>query len=104
MGSLKNSTSPRNSTTVRERPLELDPGTGFGHWIVTVFDNDHNTVEEVLQILMRGTGCTQSEAMMETWEIHNLGKSVVHLGAESACREAAEIIATIGIRVEVGEE
>jgi hypothetical protein len=41
---------------------------------------------------------------METWEIHNLGKSVVHHGSQQECERAAAIIRTIGIRVEVRQE
>lgn len=74
------------------------------HWIVTVYDNDYNTVEQVMMILMLATGCSAEEAYMETWEIDNLGQSVVHRGSESECREAAEIIAKIGINVEATPE
>ncbi|MBX7135439.1 MAG: ATP-dependent Clp protease adaptor ClpS [Fimbriimonadaceae bacterium] len=89
-----------------ERPLEetTDGGTKGDGWIVTVFNNDHNTYDEVIFILMVATQCTADEAAMETWEIDHLGKSVVHHGGESECRRAAEVIATIGIRVEVSEE
>jgi ATP-dependent Clp protease adaptor protein ClpS len=89
-----------------ERP-ETDhrgPGSGGGHWVVTVFDNDYNTADEVVLILIRATGCSLDEAQMETWEVHNLGKSVVHHGEEEECTKAADIIAQIGIRVEVTEE
>lgn len=78
---------------------------GFAdHWIVTVYDNDYNTVEQVMMILMLATGCSAEEAYMETWEIDNLGRSVVHRGSEVECREAAEIIAKIGISVEATPE
>ncbi len=73
-------------------------------WVVLVYDNDANTFEEVIFILMLATGCTQAEAEIEAWEVHHLGKSVVHHGPEQNCRKAAEIIATIGIRVEVFKE
>lgn len=72
----------------------------FG-WLVTVFDNDHNTYEEVMMILMAATGCCAQEAYIETWEIDKLGKSVVHHSTEDDCRMAASIISEIGIEVEV---
>ncbi len=78
-----------------------DPSTGTGEFIVIVFDNDHNTFNEVIGILMQATGCGIQEAAMETWEIHNLGKSIVHHGSSEECNRAASIIRTIGIRVEV---
>ena len=73
-------------------------------WIVTVFNNDYNTEDEVIMILIVATGCNFEEANLETWEIHNLGRSVVHHGRECDCRRASEIIAKIGIKVEVNQE
>lgn len=86
-----------------ERPeVESTPGgsTDSG-WRVVVFDNDFNTVDEVVMILMIATECPQDEACMETWEVHHLGKSIVHYSGEKECRRVAEVISTIGIRVEV---
>lgn len=80
---------------VEQSQSQKDPG-----WIVTVYNNETNTYEEVIMILMLATDCTTDEAYMETWEIDHLGKSVVHCASEAECQRAAEIIATIGIRVE----
>lgn len=85
-----------------ERPEVDDGSTSFGElWTVVVFDNDYNTVEQVVDILMAATACSVHEAEMEAWEIHHLGKSCVHHGDHQVCASVAEIIATIGIRVEV---
>lgn len=89
-------------TATIPRPEVLDDQSGTtGDWIVIVFDNDHNSWEEVITILQKATGCTLEEAHMETWEVHHLGKSVVHHGDEAECDRAAGIIRTIGIRVAV---
>ena len=79
-------------------------GGGIGGWIVTVFDNDFNTHDEVTNILIVATGCDMEEAQMETWEVHNLGKSVVHHGDRQECEQAAAVIAQIGIEVQVSQE
>jgi len=90
---------------VIERPEVTDGSTGAGEcWIVTVFNNDYNTWDEVVMILIAATGCTLDEAHMETWEIDRLGKSVVHHGERGECSDAAKIIAEIGIRVEISQE
>lgn len=96
--------SSRPGTIERPEILEDGPGTGGRHWIVTVYDNDYNTVDQVIAVLMLATQCARDEAVMETWEIHNLGRSVVHHGAEDDCQRVSEIIAKIGIRVEVSAE
>jgi ATP-dependent Clp protease adaptor protein ClpS len=85
--------------------LEQGPGTGGDEgWIVIVYNNDHNTWDEVVDILMKATACTAEEANIETWEIDNLGKSVVHHGGGEECERAAAVIRTIGIKVEVKQE
>lgn len=88
-----------------ERPELSDQGSTSVHpgWIVTVFNNEVNTYDEVIFILMAATGCDLGEAEIETWEVDHLGQSVVHQAGEDECRRAAEIIGTIGIRVEVSE-
>ena len=91
---------------VIERPiLERDDLPAAGHgWIVIVYDNDTNTYDEVIEILMVATKCALQEAEIEAWEIDHLGKSVVHHGIEEECRTAGEIISKIGIKVEVSRE
>ena len=90
-------------TIERPEELTLGPGTGGGY-IVTVFNNEHNTYDEVMMILMIATQCDAEEAYMETWEIDHLGKSVVHRACESDCQNVADLISTIGIEAVVSEE
>ena len=79
------------------------PGTGDGY-VVVVFNNDKNTYDEVMDILMRATGCTAEEAWIETWEVDHLGKSAVHHADQEECERVAAIIRTIGIQAEVRQE
>ncbi len=94
------------SLTIQLLPdiLEQGPGTGGEHFIVIVYNNNHNTWDEVVGVLMRATACSEKEAEIETWEVDNLGKSVVHHGEQEECERAAAVIRTIGIEVEVKEE
>jgi hypothetical protein len=78
---------------------EQETSTQRGGWIVTVYDNDKNTYEQVMASLMFATGCSAEEAYMEAWEIDHQGKSVVHQASETECRQAAEVISRIGIQV-----
>lgn len=73
-------------------------------WIVIVYNNDYNTWDEVVLILMIATQCNQEEAEIETWEVDRLGKSVVHCAGKDECETAASIIRQIGIEVEVKSE
>lgn len=95
---------PVRHSGVVEAPEIESTGTGRGGWLVTVYNNDTNTYDEVIFILMVATGCDEEEAYIETWEIDHLGQSVVHVADEPECCRVAGIIATIGIRVEVSED
>jgi len=89
------------ATSVTPEISHQDTDTGTGGSVVIVYDNDHNTPEEVVDILQRATGCSLEEAQIEMWEVHNLGKSVVHHGSAEECDRVASVIRTIGIVVEV---
>ena len=92
------------STVILPEPRLDDPGTGGdGNWMVIVFNNDTNTFEEVVDILQKATSCTAAEAEMETWEVHHLGRSIVHHAERPECERVATVIRSIGIRVEVEE-
>ncbi len=73
-------------------------------WLVTVFNNDTNTYEEVMTVLMLSTGCSEEEAYIEAWEIDHYGQCVVHRSSELECQGVADVIAVIGIRVEISPE
>ena len=91
------------SQTVLE-PQRLEDGAGFGRWMVVIFNNDTNSMDEVVEILVRATGCDLEEAAIEAWEAHTYGKAPVHFAAKAECDEAAAIIGTIGVKTEVAKE
>jgi len=94
---------PDQQTIERARPDLIDEPVfdPTGDHIVIVFDNDYNTWDEVILVLQKATGCSLEEAENETWEVHHLGRSVVHHGDRDECHRAATIIRTIGIKVAV---
>lgn len=88
-----------------ERPVfDQDSSTQSESWIVVVYNNEHNTYDEVMMILMAATHCNEEEAYIETWEIDHLGKSVVHVAGQDECEKVASVIREIGIKVEVISE
>lgn len=87
-----------------ERPELVDQPQEQGEWMVVVFDNDTNTYEEVISILMVATGCNEEEAYIEAWEIDHYGQCCVHIASEDECHDVAKIIRKIGIAVEVKSE
>ena len=72
--------------------------------MVVIFNNDTNSMDEVVEVLMRATGCDLDEAYIEMWEAHTYGKAPVHFASRSECEEAASIISSIGLKTEVAPE
>ncbi|HRJ27780.1 MAG TPA: ATP-dependent Clp protease adaptor ClpS [Fimbriimonadaceae bacterium] len=88
-----------------ESPTEEKRSQEAGEdWVVTVYNNETNTYEEVITILMIATACTPDEAYIEAWEIDHYGRCGVHRASKEVCEDVAAIIRAIGIRVEVERE
>ena len=85
-------------------PREVESTQTNGRWMVTIFNNDDNSVDEVITILIQATGCDLDEASIETWEAHTYGKAPVHFDSKEICEDAARIISSIGVRTEVSRE
>lgn len=80
------------------------PGTGTGRWMVVIFNNDHTPMDDVIEVIMRATGCGLDEAYMEMWEAHTFGKAPCHFAAQSECQDVAATISAIGVETEVKPE
>jgi ATP-dependent Clp protease adapter protein ClpS len=78
--------------------------TGMGRMMVLIYNNDHNTMDEVMAILMLATRCDEEEAYIEMWEAHTYGKASVHFGSQTECQAVSEVIASIGLKTEVVDE
>ena len=85
-------------------PDAVDAGMRSGRWMVLIFNNDLNSVDEVVQILMVATNCDVQEAFMEMWEAHTFGKAPVHFAARQECEQVAGVISSIGVRTRVQKE
>ncbi|RYG39752.1 hypothetical protein EON79_23810 [bacterium] len=86
-------------------PEVLGPESGArGRWMTLIYDNDTNSIDEVMMILMIATGCDEDEAFMEMWEAHTFGKASCHFGTQEECAQVAEVISGIGVQTEVVPE
>jgi ATP-dependent Clp protease adapter protein ClpS len=83
------------------QPETPDVAAGSARWMVILYNNEYNSVDEVVDVLMRATGCDVQEASIETWEAHTFGKAPVHFAQKDECDSAAAIIASIGCKTEV---
>lgn len=72
--------------------------------MVVMYNNDTNTMDQVVEILMRATGCGIDEAQIETWEAHTFGKAPVHFSSQNECEIVASMIASIGVKTQIRRE
>jgi ATP-dependent Clp protease adapter protein ClpS len=86
------------------QPEVIDSATGYGRWMVVMYNNDHTSMDDVILVLMRSTGCSAQEAYIETWEAHNFGKASVHFAEQRECEVVASIISSIGVKTTVQRE
>ena len=91
------------SHTVLQPELNDTEGA-LGRWMVTIFNNDHNSQDEVIHTLILATQCARQEAEIEVWEAEAYGRAPVHFDARERCEEIASIISKIGVRTEVSRE
>ena len=75
-----------------------------GEYVVVIFNNDDNSYDEVIAVMIHATECDIHEATLETWEAHTFGSAKVHFGTSVECRHVARIISTIGVRTDVRKE
>jgi ATP-dependent Clp protease adaptor protein ClpS len=86
------------------QPELEESSTSLGRWMVVIYNNDTNSVDQVIRILMKATGCSLDEASIETWEAHTYGKAPVHFASRTECDRVAAIVSSIGVRTEVSRE
>jgi ATP-dependent Clp protease adaptor protein ClpS len=75
-----------------------------GEYAVVIFNNDANSFDQVIAVLMHATECDLQEATLETWEAHTFGQAKVHFAPQLECKHVARIISAIGVRTEVRKE
>jgi ATP-dependent Clp protease adaptor protein ClpS len=75
-----------------------------GEYVVVIFNNDVNSFDQVIAVLMHATECDLQEASLEAWEAHTFGAAKVHHAPQHECRHVARIISAIGVLTEVRRE
>lgn len=85
-------------------PTVIEEGLTTGRWMVVIYNNEYNTFDEVVEVLMKATGCTLDKAYMNAWEAHNYGQAPAHFADRDECEIVAAMISLIGVRTEVRPE
>jgi ATP-dependent Clp protease adapter protein ClpS len=70
-------------------------------WMTILHNCDCHTFEQVVAQLMKAIGCSQERGWELAWQVHNTGKAVVKVAAETECVRVGNILAAIGLVVTV---
>lgn len=85
-------------------PTIIEKGLIAGRWMVVIYNNSYNTMDEVVEVLMKATGCSLDKAYMNAWEAHTFGQAPAHFADRDECEIVAAMISLIGVRTEVRPE
>lgn len=83
---------------------EPTSSAGSERYRTVIFNNDFNSMDEVVVTIMLATNCSMDEAYMEMWEAHHFGQADIHFAAQPECERVAAIVGSIGIKTEVHPE
>src|SRR3981189_596238 len=70
-------------------------------WMTVLHNCDCHTFEEVVKQLMKAIACSEERGWELAWQVHNTGKAVVKVGAETECVRVGNVLALIGLVVTV---
>lgn len=70
-------------------------------WRLFLYDDDVHTFDEVIEQLIKATGCAYSRAEKMTWQVHNEGKAMVHEGEFEECLRIDGVLKEIQLVTEI---
>lgn len=70
-------------------------------WRVILYNDEIHTFDEVIEQLIKATGCSQGEAEKLTFKVHNEGKANVYEGSFEECFEVNGVLKEIQLITEI---
>lgn len=101
---MKNYHNIFSADTEEEVVIESDVETTDGTDVVgrvILFNDEWHTFEEVIEQIMKATGCSTSRARALTMEVHSKGKAVVFEGKLEQCLRVSDILEQIQLRTQI---
>jgi ATP-dependent Clp protease adaptor protein ClpS len=68
---------------------------------VILFNDEWHTFEEVIEQIIKATGCSVDKAEVLTLEVHNAGKSMVYDGDFAECLRVSTVLEEIHLRTQI---
>jgi ATP-dependent Clp protease adapter protein ClpS len=70
-------------------------------WTVILYNDDVHTFDEVINQLVKATGCSTAEAEKKAWTVHTKGKANVFEGPFEKCFEVQSVLREIELITEI---
>jgi ATP-dependent Clp protease adaptor protein ClpS len=82
--------------------LDEDIGNGTTNAAkVILFNDDWHTFDEVINQIIKATGCSLDKAESLTWEVHNKGKAMVYSGDMDMCLKVSGVLEEINLHTQI---
>ena len=68
---------------------------------VILFNDEIHSFDEVIEQIIKATGCDTSKAETLTWEVHTNGKAMVFEGQMDNCLKVSHILEEIALNTQI---
>ena len=68
---------------------------------VILFNDEVHTFDEVINQIIKATGCDTSKAEALTWEVHHSGKAMVYEGEVTRCVQVSSVLEEIELMTQI---
>jgi ATP-dependent Clp protease adaptor protein ClpS len=88
-------------TGVLTVPQTDEPETGGSNYRVILYNDDWHDLEDVIEQVMKATGCSEQKAAQITIEAHNSGRAICYRGNREKCQGVVKVLREIRLQCEV---
>jgi ATP-dependent Clp protease adapter protein ClpS len=90
-----------SSPSELEEPEVIDSiGTDLSSKVI-LFNDEWHTFDEVINQIIKATGCSEDNAEKLTLEVHNKGKACVYNGELSECLKVSGVLEEIALHTQI---
>ncbi|NND73137.1 MAG: ATP-dependent Clp protease adaptor ClpS [Rhodothermales bacterium] len=91
-----------DTQTEVETLVEEDDGTSINNpWRVILFNDAVHTFDDVINQLMKATGCSSQHAEQIAWTVHTKGKALAYEGKFEECFRVQAVLREIQLITEI---
>jgi len=89
-----------NSNPLQQDQQDVDVLTGHPATVILYNDEVH-TFDEVINQIIKATGCGKPKAEVLTFEVHNTGKAAVYEGIMTECLKVSGTLEEIALHTQI---